>query len=76
MRCLRVRPDRERQRPLPRVRQDPETVAAEATLFYSPGGVDFSMKIEEEFEVDIPDEAAQEVRTVRDAVELLRFLMG
>ncbi|TWT39985.1 Acyl carrier protein [Phycisphaerae bacterium RAS1] len=33
--------------------------------------VEFSMKIEDAFEVSVPDEAAERVRTVRHAVELL-----
>ena len=38
--------------------------------------VEFVMKIEEEFDLDIPDEQAQEVRTVSDVVELLAARLG
>ncbi len=33
--------------------------------------VEFTMNIEEEFGVSVPDEAAQHVKTIGDAVELL-----
>lgn len=33
--------------------------------------VEFTMKIEDAFDVTIPDERAEQVKTIRDAVELL-----
>ncbi len=38
--------------------------------------VEYAVKIEEAFDVDIPDEVAQEVRTVRQAFEALMAVTG
>ena len=38
--------------------------------------VEFAMTIEEEFEVDIPDERAQRVKTVGQALEALESIMA
>ena len=49
------------------------TTHLEADLqFDSLDRVDFTMKIEDAFDVSIPDEAAERVRTVGDAAELLK----
>jgi acyl carrier protein len=55
---------------------DPATVSPASHLhadlnFDSLDDVEFTMSIEDAFDVSIPDEAASAVRTVGDAVELL-----
>lgn len=51
--------------------------AFEADLgFDSLDRVEFIMKLEEAFDVSVPDENAERVRTVGDAVELLERTLG
>ncbi len=38
--------------------------------------VEYAMTIEEEFDVEVPDEKAQEVKTIRQAHELLSVARG
>ena len=55
----------------------PEQVTAEASFIDDLGAdsldtVELVMALEEEFEIEIPDEDAEKMTTVRDAVEYLR----
>lgn len=38
--------------------------------------IEYAMTIEEEFDIDIPDESANDVKTVRDALEALLPLLS
>ena len=38
--------------------------------------VEFVLDIEECFEIDVPDEEATEIRTIRDAAEMLKRRLG
>ena len=52
---------------------DAEKVTAEASFVDDLGAdvVELVMAFEEEFDVEIPDEAAEKIATVKDAVEFL-----
>lgn len=63
------------------VGMDPRELDAETHLiddlgFDSLDIVEFIMKIEEEFEINIPDEKAQDVRTIGQATEMLIEMLG
>ena len=60
---------------------DAEKVTAEASFVDDLGAdsldvVELVMAFEEEFGVEIPDEAAEKISTVKDAVEYLKQHMG
>ncbi len=56
---------------------DADKVTADASFVYDLGAdsldvVELVMAFEEEFDVEIPDEAAEKIATVKDAVEFLK----
>ena len=59
---------------------DPETVTIDSTFeelgIDSLDGINILFALETEFEIDIPDEAAQNIRTVREMVEGVERLLA
>ena len=60
---------------------DADKVSPEASFVDDLGAdsldvVELVMAFEEEFEVEIPDEAAEKIGTVKDAVEFLKIAAG
>jgi len=59
---------------------DPETVTIDSTFeelgIDSLDGINILFALETEFEIDIPDDAAQNIRTVREMVEGVERLLA
>ena len=60
---------------------DPADVKMESTFIDDLGAdsldiVELIMAFEEEFEIEIPDELAEKIRTVKDAVDLIKEKKG
>lgn len=63
------------------VAMDPASVSLDADLFNDLGydsldAVEFTMNLEEAFDLSIPDEQSENVRTPRQAIELLMPLVS
>ena len=60
---------------------DPEEITMDSTLLEDLGAdsielVDLVMSVEEEYDIEVPDDALDDIRTVGDAVNYLENLIG